>query len=166
VLATRPPGHRPRVGACGVAEEAAPTPPQRVGPAPPPARICAGSAGGWAPVEELREGERGHGAAAMRGERHAWRPWQSARGGDGGVREREGEMAECERKRERKQLDCSTPKNEQRGSSTAFCSSSCSIRWSVNRSSSLCIWGMRQRLQKPLETVLTFRRCRVLSTAK
>jgi hypothetical protein len=77
---------------------AAPAPPQRAGPAPPPARICAG---GWAPVEELPEGES-HGAAARKEQRRAWRPWRRARGGDGGVREREreGETTECESGRE------------------------------------------------------------------
>jgi hypothetical protein len=56
VLATRSPGHRLRVVACAVAEEAAPTPPQRAGPAPP-ARICAGGAVGlrWRSCAKGRE---------------------------------------------------------------------------------------------------------------
>jgi hypothetical protein len=74
------------------------------------------------------------------------------RGGDGGVREWE---RECEREeKERGRLGCSTPRNERRESSTAFCSALCSIRWSVNMSPPICISRMQQRLQKPLETVL------------
>jgi hypothetical protein len=46
---------------------AAPAPPQRADPAPPPTRICEG---GWAPVEKLREGES-HGVAARKGQSRA-----------------------------------------------------------------------------------------------
>jgi hypothetical protein len=47
-----------------------------------------------------------------------------------------------------------TPGMGNGGRATANCSKQCSIRWSIHSSTSFCISGMQQLLQKPLETVL------------
>jgi hypothetical protein len=74
--ARTPPGNGRASGGAEAVAEAAPAPPLRhgalrTGPAPPPARICAGGTGGRGRVEKLRRGggPAGHGGVREGGER-------------------------------------------------------------------------------------------------
>jgi hypothetical protein len=54
---------------------------------------------------------------------------------------------------EEMQHDANTPRMRHGEGATANCSRHCTICWSMNSGHGICIFGLQQRLQKPLETV-------------